>query len=116
LASRQAILEGRPDVAPRPAIPLSEHKAFGLRARQAGQRIVDGPVHRHLAPPAALRVLELEDAAGEVHALPGQARGLPFPHAGVEGDRNNGQQIRALSSLRLTGRQKARDLLFGQEA
>src|SRR5438876_7223061 len=39
-----------------------------------------------------------QDAAGEVDVLPGQSEDLPFPHARVEGDRDNREQIWALTS------------------
>ena len=61
-------------------------------------------------------MLELQHATGEVDPLPGQAQNLPFPHPGVQRDRDNRQEIWALSRLRLTRGQKAWDLIFCQEA
>ena len=54
--------------------------------------------HRDLAPAPVLGLLEQQDSAGEVDVLPGQSEDLPFPHARVQGDRDNREQIWALTS------------------
>src|SRR5437867_10311505 len=96
------------------AVSLAEHEAPGrLRRlltrrvrRERGtrrsierlERVVHCSIHRDLAPAPVLGLLEQQDAAGEVDVLPGQSEDLPFPHARVEGDRDNREQIWALTS------------------
>ncbi len=62
------------------------------------ERVVHCSIHRDLAPAPVLGLLEQQDAAGEVDVLPGQSEDLPSPHARVEGDRDNREQIWALTS------------------
>src|SRR5437016_11253109 len=108
-------LKSRPDAAPRAvAVALAEHEAGRLRRlrtrrvrRERGtrrsierlERVVHCSIHRDLAPAPVLGLLEQQDAAGEVDVLPDQSEDLPFPHASVEGDRDNREQIGALTSL-----------------
>src|SRR5438128_39569 len=96
------------------AVSLAEHEAPGrLRRlltrrgrRERGtrrsierlERVVHCSIHRDLAPAPVLGLLEQQDAAGEVDVLPDQSEDLPFPHARVEGDRDNREQIWALTS------------------
>jgi hypothetical protein len=78
-----------------------------LTARQ------DGAAHRHLAATAALGPLQQQDAASEVHSLPGEAEDLPAAHPGVDGRGDDGREV---GILRLPPRgEQPRRLLLAQE-
>src|SRR5712691_10986094 len=124
-------LKSRPDAAPRGVAPaLAEHEAGRLRRLltrrgrlQRGtrrsierlERVVHCSIHRDLAPAPVLCLLEQQDAAGEVDVLPGQSEDLPFPHARVEGDRDNREQIWALTSPIFACDKKALDLVLAEK-
>jgi hypothetical protein len=76
---RHGPLEGRSDAAPGCAIFPTEHRPLTLRAGDLDQDALDSLVHRHLAPPAGLGVVEQQDPSGEVDALPGEAEAFPSP-------------------------------------
>jgi hypothetical protein len=98
--------EGRTDAAPGGAVGLPEHRAAKLAVKvlpllavEHSEHVVDGAVHRDLAPPSALRPLELDHAPCEVHALPPEPEDLPETHPRVQGHRDDGLEAAELRRL-----------------
>src|SRR5215470_11451147 len=88
--------EGGPHLAPGAAVSPAEHEALLFLPSERGEYIVDRAVHGNLAPTAALRFLETDDAAGEVDALPGQAEDLAPAHPCVQSQRDDRVEERVL--------------------
>jgi signal transduction histidine kinase len=80
LRALDGVLPGRTEVVPAPG---PEDQAAALRAT-ACKHSIGAAVQGHLTPLTAFRNVELDDATGAVHALPGQPEHLATTHPGEE--------------------------------
>src|SRR5262245_5785691 len=106
--------EGCPDPPPAAPVPSPESDALLRLTGERREDGIDGAVHRHIAPAAALRFLDPDDGAREVDPLPGQPEDLATAHSCMERDGHDRMKKRVLRGT--AGLEEAHGFVLAEKA